>query len=62
MESSPKDLMLVLIVILLTIVFFLLLRKVFLWYWRINEMVSNQEKTNDLLQKILDQSNKTNPT
>jgi len=29
----------------------LIVREVFLWYWRVNEVVSNQNKTNALLEQ-----------
>ena len=32
---------------------FLLLRFVMLWYWRVDEIVKNQEKQNQLLESIL---------
>lgn len=38
-----------------SIVLFLILREVNMWYWKINERISNQNKTNALLEKILTQ-------
>jgi hypothetical protein len=42
------------VLIIVLVVLFLILREVNLWYWRINERVKLQEKTNSLLQQILD--------
>lgn len=33
---------------------FFALRELWLWYWKINKVVSNQEETNRLLQEIRD--------
>jgi hypothetical protein len=34
--------------------FFFIFRFVMLWYWRIDTIIENQEKTNRLLSRILD--------
>lgn len=57
MYDSNPDPIAVIVYIGLAIALFLILRVIFLWYWKIDAIVSNQQKTNDLLQKILD-SNK----
>ncbi len=36
------------------ILIFLALRGLFLWYWKINLMILNQEKQIDLLRKLVD--------
>ena len=41
----------ILFVIALVIIAFLLFREVVTWYWKINEMSSNQTKTNELLKE-----------
>jgi uncharacterized membrane-anchored protein YhcB (DUF1043 family) len=33
------------------IILILIVREVFLWYWRVNEAISNQNKTNALLEQ-----------
>lgn len=42
-----------LIILILGIVVFLVLRMVTLWYWKINERLNEQRKTNILLMKML---------
>jgi hypothetical protein len=34
-----------------SLIFGIVLRELFLWYWRINTIIENQEKTNKLLVK-----------
>lgn len=43
----------VIIIIVLAIVVFLILRMLNLWYWKINERLNEQRKTNILLMKML---------
>lgn len=43
----------VLLIAAVAVGLFLLLRKLFLWYFKINTMVENQEKTNQMLADIL---------
>ena len=50
MEDS---LMIIIAGILIIIALFFTLRELFLWYYKINEIVYNQKNTNRLLQKIL---------
>jgi len=35
------------------LIVFMFLRNVFLWYWKVNDIVKNQEQTNRLLTSIL---------
>lgn len=37
--------------IVVGIIVFLLIREVLAWYWKINERISNQRTTNELLQE-----------
>lgn len=39
---------------------FMLIRFILLWYWRVNEIVENQEQQIDLLRQILEQSQAKN--
>lgn len=41
-----------LIVIGVAIAVFLIFRAVMLWYWKVNTVVNNQERTNELLEKL----------
>lgn len=41
-------------ILLVFAILVLMLRAVSLWYFRINDIVKNQETTNELLKKILD--------
>lgn len=41
------------IVLILCIFLFILLREVVMWYWKINEIIKGQYRTNFLLTKIL---------
>ncbi len=45
---NPTD---VLIQIGIAIIVFLIFREIFTWYWKINEIISNQRMTNELLQE-----------
>lgn len=60
MSSSDAWLIFVLFLVALLIVLFII-RGILLWYWKIDKAIENQQKSNDLLQKILDQLNKTTP-
>ncbi|WP_157359396.1 hypothetical protein [Wenyingzhuangia fucanilytica] len=42
------------IVIFIAIIVFLIFRDLMLWYWKVPKILKNQEKTNELLQQILD--------
>jgi len=48
-----NDVLSLLIVVGIVAIVFIVLREVLLWYWKINEMVQNQKKTNYLIAKIL---------
>jgi hypothetical protein len=48
-----NDVLLIVMIVGIVAIAFLLLREVLLWYWKINEIVQNQKKTNYLLAKIL---------
>lgn len=50
------DLSLILLFVVGTIVLFLICREVMCWYFKINELKKNQERTNYLLTKILVQN------
>ena len=39
-------------IIVISIILFIVLREFFLWYWRINKRVENQEKQIKLLEEI----------
>lgn len=49
------------ITFLISFLLFLVLRQLNTWYWKINERVKLQWKTNILLEKILIQLDATNP-
>lgn len=51
-DDFPMYLFGLLVAIAISIGLFFLLRSLFLWYWKINKIVSNQEKTNWLLAKM----------
>lgn len=42
-----------LIIIVAVVFFFFVLRELFTWYWKINKLVEGQEKTNQLLQQLI---------
>lgn len=46
----------VIMVIVLLIAVFILLRELNCWYWKINERIELQKRTNDLLEKIISKS------
>tara|TARA_Y100000385_G_C12819743_1_gene519849 strand:+ start:207 stop:578 length:372 start_codon:yes stop_codon:yes gene_type:complete len=46
-DSTP-----LIITISIGIILFFILRGVNLWYWRINDLIKNQEENNNLLEKI----------
>ncbi len=58
MEASIEAIVIILVVL---IGLFFLLRAVNNWYWKINERIDIQHKTNILLEKILIQLGATNP-
>ncbi len=37
----------------IAVVLFLVFRSVILWYWNVNRIVQNQERTNELLCKVV---------
>lgn len=39
--------------IILTVSLFLLLRSLFLWYWKVNIIIANQEKQIELLTRLV---------
>ena len=42
------------IAIAIIVIVFLVAREIVLWYWKINTIVKNQEKTNFLLKKYME--------
>jgi hypothetical protein len=50
MENFVQPLMSVLFVILI----FIILRELVMWYWKINTIVKNQEKTNLMIKKYME--------
>jgi len=38
---------------IIVIVVFLILRELVMWYWKINEIITNQNKTNELLERLV---------
>lgn len=50
MENFVQPLMSVLLVILI----FVILRELVMWYWKINTIVKNQEKTNLMIKKYIE--------
>jgi hypothetical protein len=46
------------VTLIVMILLFLALREVNCWYWKINKKIELQEKTNELLQKLIDQNQK----
>jgi hypothetical protein len=48
-----NDVLSLLIVVGIVAIVFIVLREVLLWYWKVNEMVQNQKKTNYLIAKLL---------
>ncbi len=48
-----NDVLLIVMIVGIVAIAILVLREVLLWYWKINEIVQNQKKTNYLLAKIL---------
>ena len=47
-----QDYTTLIITISIGIILFFILRGVNLWYWRINDLIKNQEENNNLLEKI----------
>ena len=47
------ELEIMLISLFIAIALFFVLREVFTWYWKINKLVQGQEKTNQLLQQLI---------
>jgi hypothetical protein len=50
---GPQSIAILLLFFTIVIGIFLLIRWFMLWYWKVNTIVENQEKSNDLLLKIL---------
>jgi hypothetical protein len=46
------------VVILVVIAAFLFLREVFLWYWKVNDLLKGQVAQNELLKKIEENTRK----
>ena len=57
MEQIEDVIGILLMVIIIQIVIFLLIREIVMWYWKVNKRIQLQEKTNLLLQQILDRIN-----
>lgn len=53
MNESSDSLLLIVAGIFVVVILFVVLREVFLWYYKINEIVRNQQTTNRLLRKML---------
>lgn len=47
------DIKLIIIIALVTIAIFFILRELFTWYWKINEIVKQQSQQTEILNKIL---------
>ncbi|RZK25400.1 MAG: hypothetical protein EOO43_05620 [Flavobacterium sp.] len=41
----------IILALAVVIILFLLFREIVTWYWKINEQVTNQQRTNDLLKQ-----------
>ncbi|KUO66737.1 MAG: hypothetical protein APF83_11270 [Lutibacter sp. BRH_c52] len=50
------------IIFIISIALWLILRQVFLWYWKINKIVELLEKNNALLESVLVKNNNVNQT
>lgn len=48
-----SEITIVIITAVITIVVFIVFREFFTWYWKINQIVKNQELQNELLRSIL---------
>ena len=48
----------IIIIIAIAIIAFFLLRELFCWYYKINERLKEQKKTNRLLEQILENNTK----
>lgn len=48
-------------IIILCIVLFFALRFLFLWYWKVDDLVKNQEKQIELLESIIKQLSGSTP-
>lgn len=48
------------VLIAVVVIVFFLLRELWTWYWKLNKIVSNQDKVNALLNKILIELEKQN--
>lgn len=57
MELLFDSLGVILILFVFCMAIFLVIRELLLWYWKVNKQIALQEKTNMLLQQILDQQN-----
>ena len=49
------------IILIISIILWLILREVFLWYWKVNKIVELLEKNNSLLESVLIGKNRKNP-
>lgn len=52
-DSNPEIIGYLFVSALVLLFVFTIFRSVALWYWRVKEIVDNQEKTNRLLERIL---------
>lgn len=44
------------VTLIVLIILFLVMREVNCWYWKINKKIELQEKTNELLEKLINQN------
>ena len=59
LNQSPfaaPELIILIIGLVITVLIFLAIRAIMLWYWRINEIIANQQKTNLYLEVLLNES------
>lgn len=50
----------ILISVAISVALFFIFRRLFLWYWKVDTIVKNQDVTNELLEKIYKQLEKSN--
>ena len=58
MTSSDGIIFYILGAVIVFLLVFLLLREVFCWYWKINQIVKNQVETNELLKELIKKDTK----
>lgn len=64
LNQSPfaaPELIILIIGLVITVLIFLAIRAIMLWYWRINEIIANQQKTNLYLEVLLNELRKKPP-